>query len=135
MQPDRWDAFAVLVLLGAAAAGLALLPDLPASFAIHFGPGGAPDSAVDPAVGVLLTPAIGVATVAFVRLALRLDPPDDPRVRPVVVVWTALFLVAVQALLLAWNLGYDVSVDLATTGLVASSVGLVAVVLYLEGWS
>lgn len=135
MQLGRWDTVAVLVLLGAAGAGLAVLPDLPASFAIHFGPDGAPDSVVDPTVGVLLTPAIGVATVAFVRLALRADPPGDPRVGPVVVVWTALFIAAVQALLLAWNLGYDVAVDLAVAGLVAAAVGLTGLLLYLEGWS
>jgi uncharacterized membrane protein len=96
--------------------GLAVWPRLPSEVAIHFTAGGTPDNYVSRMVGVLLLPALMVATLAVLEGALRADPPADPRTPTVVVVATMAFMTAIQGLVLAWNLGYAVDFSLVLVG-------------------
>lgn len=110
MRFTRYD-YAGVALLGlVAVAGVALLPSLPDRLAVHFGTGG-PDSFVSPFVGVLLLPAVGVGTVAFLRLVSA--RPGTNAVSPSYGLLLAAFLAYVQAVVLAWNLGYPVDVSVA----------------------
>lgn len=120
------------LLIGAAVSGLAVLPEILPEMAIHFGPRGAADQFLPAPIGVVLTPAIGALTLGVLRWAFRIDPTSAPHVRSVVTLWLGLFFAGLQGLLLAWNLGYAVSVPAATGALIGSAVGLVGLVVYLE---
>lgn len=109
-----------LVVAGVAAAASALaLPDLPARTAIHFGPGGSPDSYTSPAFAGAFVPALMLALLALFEGLVRVDPLREnirefEGVYDAVVVGTLAFLALVHGLVLAYNLGYDVPIDTAT---------------------
>lgn len=110
MRFTRYDYAGVALLALVAVVGVALLPTLPDRFAVHFGTAG-PDSFVAPLVGVLLLPAIGVGTVAFLRLVPERTGTDD--VPASYGLLLSAFLAYVQGVVLAWNLGYGVDVTTA----------------------
>lgn len=111
MNARRYDALSVAVLVGVAVLGVLLLPSLPDRFAIHFGTSGAPDSFTAPLVGVFLLPVVGIGTLAFVRGISAAAGTED--VPPAFGLLLSSFLAYVQAVVLAWNLGYPVDVGVA----------------------
>ncbi|MBX0287195.1 DUF1648 domain-containing protein [Haloarcula salinisoli] len=120
-MPPSWarsDGLAAGIVALAALAGIALWPQLPAEVAIHVSASGTPDTYVPKAVGVLLVPAIMIATLLVLRVALYVDPPSNPRTGPVAVLATMGFLAAVHLLVLVWNAGYPVPLD----GLLVGSI-------------
>jgi uncharacterized membrane protein len=124
-----------LALLAVAAlAGLAVWPSLPGELAIHFDASGSPNNYVSKPVGVFLAPAIGVATVAFVRYVPRFDPrPTDERVLDVTVVFLGALIAYVQATVLAWNLGYRFDIAVVLGPVFAATALLVAYAFHREG--
>ena len=109
-----------LVLVGVAAAASAVaLPDLPARTAIHFGPGGTPDDYASPLFAAAFVPGLMLALLALFEGLARADPlrenlREAAGVYDGLVVATLAFLVVVHALVLAFNLGYEVSIGEAT---------------------
>jgi uncharacterized membrane protein len=109
-----------LVLVGVAAAASAVaLPDLPARTAIHFGPGGTPDDHASPLFAAAFVPGLMLALLALFEGLVRADPlrenlREAEGVYDGLVVATLAFLVVVHALVLAFNLGYEVSIGEAT---------------------
>ncbi|WP_323677063.1 SdpI family protein [Halorubellus sp. PRR65] len=109
-----------VVLAGVAAAASALaLPDLPARTAIHFGPGGSPDSYTSPLFAAAFVPGLMLALLAFFEGVVRVDPlrenlQGSEGVYDGFVVATLAFLVVVHGLVLGYNLGYDVPIEDAT---------------------
>jgi uncharacterized membrane protein len=120
----RADAVAVGLLAVAAVAGLVLWPSLPDQMAIHWR-GSEPNSYVGKPVGVFGLVALGVAIVAFARLG-----PDSVTSTPGGVGPTVLFVGVViawiQAVVLAWNLGYRFDVALAVIPVLVGAGLLVA---------
>ena len=117
-------------------AGIVVWPRLPAEMAIHFSVTGTPDNYVSKPIAVGLLPAVMAATLVFLAGAFRVDPPDDPRVAAVTTVSTMGLMAAIQALVLAWNLGYPVPFDLVIVGVVVWGAALVGYVAARErGWS
>ncbi|MFB6084613.1 MAG: DUF1648 domain-containing protein [Halorientalis sp.] len=115
----RLDAVSLGLVAVTALAGLVLYPRLPAEMAIHFSATGRPDDFAPKPVAVAAVPVVMVLTHVVLRWAVRVDPPDDPRIVTVVVVATMLLLAATQGLVLAWNLGYPVPFDLVLLGVLA----------------
>ncbi|WP_227134416.1 SdpI family protein [Halorubellus salinus] len=109
-----------LVLAGVAAAASAFaLPDLPARTAIHFGSGGTPDNYASPLLAAAFIPALMLALLALFEGLVRVDPlrenlRESEGAYDGLVVATLAFLVVVHALVLAYNLGYDVPTADAT---------------------
>ena len=122
MRYSRLDALSVALLVGAALAGLALLPSLPGRIAVHFGSGGAPDGYLAAPLGVVLVPVIGLLALGAVRgvVPLGRDVPAPS--------WFGLalaaFLAYVHGVVLAWNLGLAVNVTLFVLPAVAVVVVL-----------
>ncbi len=113
---SRWpDRLAAGLLVGAALAGVALWPRLPAEMAVHVDAGGEPDEFVARPLAVALGPAVGLAGVAVARLAGRADPTADPAVVGAAVLFVGGVVAYVQGLVLAYNLGYAVPMTLALT--------------------
>jgi len=112
--PRRAEAVALALLAAAAGAGVVLWGRLPARMAVHFDAAGAPDGFASKPVAVFLAPAAGAAGLAVVRVAPRLDPTGaDPRVLAATSLFLGAAVAYVQALVLAWNLGYRVDVGVA----------------------
>ena len=130
---SRADGAALALVAAMAAIGLALVPRLPAEVAVHFTAGGTPDSYLPRLVAVALGPVAALATLAVVRGAARVDPPNDPRSIDAVVVGTTLLLAAVHLLVLGWNLGYRVPIPLVAAGAVLWTLALVGYVVVREG--
>ena len=129
----RADRAALALVAVTAALGLALAPRLPAEVAVHFTAAGEPDNYVPRLVALALAPAVAVATLAVVRGAARLDPPNDPRSIDAVVLGTTGLLAAVHLLVLAWNLGYRVPMSLVAAGAVLWTLALAGYVVLREG--
>jgi uncharacterized membrane protein len=107
-------AFTALAVL----ASVLARPDLPAEMAMHFGPSGEPDDFASRTVGMALVPAIMLVLLAVLEIFPRVDPLEAnieafERVYDVLVLALMAFLLGVHALLLAYNLGYDVPIELA----------------------
>jgi uncharacterized membrane protein len=119
------DVLGVALAVAAALGGVAVWNDLPATMAIHFDPGGSPDTFVPRAVGVFLLPTLVVVLVGALNVAARYDPPSAPRVLAVSKLWLAALLGYVQWFVVAWNLGYRLSVDLVLAPVLLSAVVLV----------
>jgi len=124
---DRYDWVSLALIAATLLAGLALWGRLPAEMAIHFSASGEPDDFVSKPVAILSLPALMLATLLFVEGAGRVDPPEDPSVLGVVTVATMALLAAVQGLLFAWNLGYEIPFGLFMAGV---GVWVVVVVGY-----
>lgn len=101
-----FDVAAVAVLAAVTVCGLLLYGRLPARMTIHFGPTGRPDGYAPRLVGVLAVPAIGGAVI----VAPRLFRTGGDAVASSLVLAVAVFLAYVQAVVLAWNVGYRVNV-------------------------
>lgn len=128
----RSDWLALSLVVATAAVGVALLPRLPAEVAIHFSAGGTPDNFVPRSVAVVMLPLIAVGTIAIVRLAARVDPPNDPRSIDVLIVGVTGLLCAIHLLVLGWNLGYAVPISLVVVGAVLWTSGLAGYVVLRE---
>lgn len=111
--------------MGVALAGFALWGDLPPEMAIHFDASGTPDNYVPKPVALLLTPAIGLGSVAVVRYAVRTDPSADPLVGTGAVYFVGGVVAYVHALVLAYNLGYAFSMWAALVPVFVASAALV----------
>jgi len=99
-----------------ALASVAVWSRLPAEVAIHFSASGTPDNYVSKPVGVVLMPALMLATLIVLNLAFRYDPPDVPRVAATITVATMAYMGVIHGLVLAWNLGYPVPFDRVLVG-------------------
>lgn len=128
----RADWLSLSFVAATALVGFALLPRLPTEVAIHFTAGGTPDNHVSPLVAVLMLPAIALVVIAVVRGAARIDPPKDPRSIDVLLVGVTAMLCAIHLLVLAWNLGYAVSMNAVVVGAVLWTGGLAAYVVVRE---
>lgn len=128
----RADWLALSLLAATTLVGLTLLPRLPAEVAIHFTAGGTPDDHVSPLVAVLLLPVITLSTIVVVRVAARVDPPEDPRSIDVLLVGVTAMLCTIHLLVLGWNLGYAVPMWLVVVGAVLWTTGLAAYVVVRE---
>lgn len=114
----------------AAIASVLALPDLPAEIAIHWGASGAPDDYAPRALGVAFVPALMLVLLAVFEIVPRIDPLEAniesfERVYDGLVLTLMAFLVGVHAIVLAFNLGYDVPIELA----VGAGTGALAIVI------
>ena len=132
MPLHRSDRIAGGLLVLTALAGFVFWDALPVEMAIHFGPGGEPDSYVSRPVGLVLAPAIGLATIAFVRASIRADPTADTRVGAVAIFFVAGVVSYVHGLTLAYNLGSRFSMTTALVPVFAAAAVLVAWAVYRE---
>jgi uncharacterized membrane protein len=137
MSPSwsRSDGLAAGIVGLSALAGVALWPQLPAQVAIHFSASGTPDNYVSKAVGVVLLPALMLAMVLVLRVAMAADPPSHPQTGPVVVLATTAFLGVVHVVVLAWNVGYPVPLDGLLVGSLVFAAVLVGYTVWREGFS
>ena len=137
MSPSwsRSDGLAAGIVGLSVLAGVALWPQLPAQVAIHFSASGTPDNYVSKAVGVVLLPALMLAMVLVLRVAMAADPPSHPQTGPVVVLATTAFLGVVHVVVLAWNVGYPVPLDGLLVGSLVFAAVLVGYTVWREGFS
>lgn len=126
------DAIDGALVLVATLLGVAAWPSLPSDVVVHFSADGTPGAAGPRAVGVLLVPAAMVATLVAIRAALRFDPPADERAAIAASSGTMALLAALQAILLAWNLGYAVPVRYVAPVVLLWAAALVSYALSLE---
>ncbi|WP_157972591.1 DUF1648 domain-containing protein [Saliphagus sp. LR7] len=132
MLHRRADRIGLGIIGGVTVVGLVLVPRLPAEVAIHFTAGGTPDNYVPRLVAVFSVPGIALATILLIRGAARLDPPTDPRSIDAVIIGMASMLSAIYLLVLAWNLGYTVSMSLVAAGTVLCTIVLASYVVLRE---
>ncbi|WP_049917727.1 DUF1648 domain-containing protein [Haloferax denitrificans] len=130
MRAPRLTLVGVAILALSAVAGVAALPVLPSSVAIHFGVGGDPDSFVAAPLGVLLVPVTGLGALLVTRFARAAG--RGASVPPAFDSVLATFLAYVQALVLAYNLGARFDMLVAVVPAVVT-FGVVAVVLDRAG--
>jgi len=130
----RADAIALALLGAVTVAGLALSPSLPASMAIHFDASDQPDNYVARPLAIVLGPAIGVAAVAFTRLAARFDDSADRLTMDASVVFVGGVVALVQTQVLLWNLGYRVDATLVVVPILLAAGVLVVFVLRRDDW-
>lgn len=121
-----------LIVLVTALAGVVALPGLPDQVAIHFSASGTPDTFVPPLVAVLLLPAIMVFTYLFLRYAPTFDPTANIAVLRVTTLATMALLGAIHVIVLAWNLGYPINIDLILPGVIVWTILVVGYALYKE---
>lgn len=121
-----------LIVLLTTLAGIIALPGLPDQVAIHFSASGTPDNFVPPLVAVLLLPAIMVFTYLSLRYAPTFDPTANIAVLRVTTVATMALLGAIHVIVLAWNIGYPVNMDLVLPGVIVWTILIVGYALYKE---
>ncbi|MFC5365920.1 DUF1648 domain-containing protein [Salinirubrum litoreum] len=128
----RTDLLSVALVAGTLVVGLVLLPTLPPTVAVHFSASGTPDNYVPRLVGVVSVPAIMVGVLGVLKVAERVDTPNDPRTMPTVTVATMGLLAGAHLLVLGWNLGYAVPMSVVVGGAVLWSLALAAYVVVRE---
>jgi uncharacterized membrane protein len=134
MDARSADLVAHTLLVGAALAGVLLWPALPESMAIHFGAGGEPDSFIAKPIAVILTPAIGVASVLLVRYAPEwASRTRSPHVETLSVVFVGSVIAYVQGFVYAWNLGYRPSIWVVLGPVLLTAAAFVAYTYTREG--
>jgi uncharacterized membrane protein len=134
MDARSADLVAYTLLVGAALAGVLLWPALPDSMAIHFGAGGEPDSFIAKPIAVILTPAIGVASVLLVRYAPEwASRTRSPHVETLSVVFVGSVIAYVQGFVYAWNLGYRPSIWVVLGPVLLAAAAFVAYTYTREG--
>jgi uncharacterized membrane protein len=134
MDARSADLVAYTLLVGAALAGVLLWPALPDSMAIHFGAGGEPDSFIAKPIAVILTPAIGVASVLLVRYAPEwASRTRSPHVETLSVVFVGSVIAYVQGFVYAWNLGYRPSIWVVLGPVLLVAAAFVAYTYRREG--
>lgn len=121
-----------LIILLTTFASLISLPGLPDQVAIHFTASGTPDNFVSPLVAVLLLPAIMVLTFLVLRYTPTFDPTANIAVLRVTTVATMALLGAIHVIVLAWNLGYPINMDLVLPGVIVWTILIVGYALYKE---
>lgn len=126
------DYASALIILITTLAGLIALPGLPDQVAIHFTVSGTPDNFVPPLVAALLLPALMVFTYLFLRYTPTFDPTANIAVLRVTTVATMALLGAIHAIVLAWNLGYPVNMDLLLPAIIVWVLLVVGYGLYEE---
>ncbi len=100
----------------AALASLAVYAQLPAEMAIHFGIDQAPDNWASRPVGAFLLPVLIIAVAALISLSAKFEKNESKRLRSqaaigsVITVMSAALL-TVHLFVLAYNLGYSLSVS------------------------
>ena len=134
MDARSADLVAHTLLVDAALAGVLLWPALPDSMAIHFGAGGEPDSFIAKPIAVILTPAIGVASVLLVRYAPEwANRIRSPHVETLSVVFVGSVIAYVQGFVYAWNLGYRPSIWVVLGPVLLAAAAFVAYTYTREG--
>lgn len=113
MMLRKWGIPAAAAL-AAAAASLYWYAELPDLMAIHFGPSDQPDRYASKAFGAFLAPALILLIPAITSLSAKLEQNESKRDRFVHIKGTidhviVLLLVVVHALVLGYNLGYDIA--------------------------
>ncbi|RLM97010.1 DUF1648 domain-containing protein [Haloarcula sp. Atlit-7R] len=131
-RQSRADIVSGAIIALTAMAGVAVWSRLPAEVAIHFSASSTPDNYVSKPVGVVLMPALMLATLVVLEWAFRYDPPDVPQVAATVTVATMAFMGAIHGLVLAWNLGYQVPFDLVLVGSLVWAVLIVGYAVKME---
>ena len=111
-------------------AALVLWNDLPAEMVIHWS-GGEPNNAVGKPLATVGLYAFAVATVAFVRLAPN-SMTNTPGGEDLTVLFLGGALAWVQGIVLAWNLGYRFSIELAIAPVLLGAGVLVAIAFWLR---
>jgi uncharacterized membrane protein len=129
----RVDPWSVVIVVLTASIGSVLRSRLPPTVAIHFSAAGTPGNYVPRAVAVFGMPLVMVLTLAVLRGAARIDPPEDPRAFDVVVRSTMLLLAVVQGFTLGWSLRYRIPFAVVPAVVVLWSVLVVGYSLRAEG--
>ena len=98
--------------------GLAVLDQLPAEMAIHFGLSGTPDDYASKPIAFVLLPALQVGMVALFAVLPRIDPIGENvaafgRAYDAFVLVVLGFLGYVHALVVLWNVGYEFPITMA----------------------
>ena len=124
------DAVALSLAAVPLVAALVLWTDLPAEMVIHWS-GGEPNDALPKPVATIGLYAFAVATVAFVRLAPN-SMTNTPGGEDLTVLFLGGTLAWVQGIVLAWNLGYRFSIELAIAPILFGAGILVAIAFWLQ---
>jgi len=123
------DSFAIGLATLPLLAAVLLWPELPAEMAVHWS-GGQPDSYIAKPVATVGLYGLAVGSVVFVRLA-----PDSftstPGGEDLTVLFLGVIFAGVQGLVLAWNLGFRFSVELAVVPILVLTGLLLAVAYWL----
>lgn len=112
--------------------GASVWSSLPSKMAIHFSATGVPDNYVPKTLGVLLLPLATIATLLFLKAAMRYDPPDNPQTAPFISISTLLLMASVQCFLIGWNLGYTLPPEIVLIGALIWGVILTSGTVFLE---
>jgi len=101
-----------------AAVGLAFADQLPARVAIHFGSGGQPNNYASKQFALVFVPVVQLAMLGLFSLLPRIDPlgkniREFRRAYDAFVLLLVGFLGYVHALVVLWNLGFEVAVTRA----------------------
>jgi hypothetical protein len=128
----RYDLAAIGTVGATLLLGLALWSRLPAEVAVHFSVTGTPGNYVPRAYAVVGLPAGMALTLLVLWGAARLDPPNSPRAYGAVVWSTMVLLGAVQAYVLAWNVGYRLPFALVPVGVAVWAVLVVGTMVRHE---
>ena len=123
---------AIVALTGIA--GVLLMGDLPEQVAIHFGPGGQPDSYVGKNVALVFLPLIQAALVATFAVLPRIDPLGDNirefgRAYDLLALSLVGFVGYTHVVVLLWNAGYAFGVAQAVAPAVAVLYYVIGTVL------
>ena len=132
MALHRSDLVASGLLVAAAFVGVVFWESLPAEMAIHFDASGTPDSYVSKPVGVVLAPAIGLASIAFTRVAVRADPSSDPVIENATIYFLGGVVSYVHLLVIAYNLDYRFSMTVALGPVFVAAGVLVVWAIYRD---
>jgi len=132
MSLQRSDLIASGLLVAAALVGVVFWESLPAEMAIHFDAGGTPNSYVSKPVGVMLAPAIGLASIAFTRVAVRVDPASDPVIENAAIYFLGGVVSYVHLLVIAYNLDYQFSMTAAIGPVLVAAAALAAWAIYRD---
>ena len=124
MSPKRRTLVSLGIVLLTAVGSLLVYPNLPQQIAIHFDSAGDPDNYVSKPLGTALLPALALAVTGLFAVIPRLDPlgenfADFERYYDLAAVVTVAILGYVQALVLGYNLGYEVGIQQALAPVLA----------------
>lgn len=135
MAPERRlvDLTSIACILLTILAGILVYPQLPDQVAIHFTATGTPDNYVPRTIAIVLLPGIMAFTYIVLRYTPRLDPTANRHVVYVTTIATMLLLTTIQGIVLAWNLGYPINMDLVLPGVLVWTALVVGYAFYADG--
>jgi len=124
MSPKRRTLVSLGIVLLTAVGSLLVYQNLPQQIAIHFDSAGDPDNYVSKPLGTALLPALALAVTGLFAVIPRLDPLGEnfaefERYYDLAAVVTVAILGYVQALVLGYNLGYEVGIQQALAPVLA----------------